>query len=252
MKTFLFSGIVHPVKEKLTLEEFKQVIGSIDSEELVAEMAIKVTNSVLKARVLYYDEVDNLGTFAFSFESMFQTYINVESYVSGKEYNLELIEIKDCDTNKITNFKHPATILEESRSERPFSTKKVLEILHKTKHAHRMLSSLNAAIGNPRETAFYCYIALESIRQHFLLGSDEDNKKLSWIRMREALIIDEHYLDKIKKFAEYIRHGDVKSYKPADRNEFLQKTWAIVDRFLILLDANIKKLDEKKYKQLRS
>lgn len=247
MGTFLFKGIVRPLGSNLTLPGLQSKIAIYGTDQDDAEMIVKVTDSVFTAKVVSVREIENIGTFAFSYETMFQSYIYAETYVSGKEYHLELTEIENCVTGEVIKFRHSAKNIEDNRNKRPFSTAQVLVLLNKSRFTHRMLGALSAAISNPREAAFNCYIVLECVRQHFVNASDGDNKSLSWERMRNSLNIAQTYLDKIKGYADYVRHGDIRSYGPEDRDEFLERTWNVTDRFFIYLDRGLSELDKVKF-----
>ncbi len=252
MKAYTFIGIVHPASTPLTLEKFTQVLGSIDTKENIGEIRVKVTDSKFNANlILYNDKYNTIGfellpTLVFSVETMFQTYINTASYYYGKEYNLELTHIID-ESGYVTNIRHVAGVVEGNHSKRPFKIEKVLSLLYKSPHSHRILGELNAAIGDVRDTGFHCYRAIEGIRQHFVTSG---NKAASWNKLKDALNFENSYIADIENYADHGRHGEIKSFPPEKRDEFLSKTWEIMDRFLIYLESEVDKLDKKKFPKL--
>lgn len=70
------------------------------------------------------------------------------------------------------------------------------------------LEDMRLATGHLWSGPFFCYRAVESIRQHFRVLDDGDNKAPSWGRMRAALHLQEPYTRFLADAANPIRHGD--------------------------------------------
>ncbi|MDS3860714.1 hypothetical protein RIF25_07795 [Thermosynechococcaceae cyanobacterium BACA0444] len=87
---------------------------------------------------------------------------------------------------------------------------------------------------NPDDTGFYCYRAIESLRQHCILkfNLNPKNKSVQWEKLREIAQCDEESIRSIEKAAEPVRHGDVASMTSEDRENLFLKTWDIVDRYV--------------------
>jgi len=93
------------------------------------------------------------------------------------------------------------------------------------------------AVQVPQDTAFYCYRAVESIRQSWADAGDE---KRQWLEMNKALKIDRSAHDAIKDWADDQRHGaGVLPMTDSDRVAALQHVWEVMDRYLILVDRKI-------------
>jgi len=70
------------------------------------------------------------------------------------------------------------------------------------------LSDLQRALLNHRDSGFYCYRAIESMRQVFLDGDDTGSaKRDSWKTMREVLQLEEADLMRVKQAGDTRRHG---------------------------------------------
>lgn len=98
---------------------------------------------------------------------------------------------------------------------------------------NRALRDLNAALDTSEDTAFYCYRAIEALRNHSTLkdaavGREED---LSWESFRTKARVDKSVLISLKDRADPERHGHVVSRSDADRSEILTTTWNIVETY---------------------
>ncbi|MFF0532884.1 hypothetical protein ACFYT3_31500 [Nocardia amikacinitolerans] len=71
------------------------------------------------------------------------------------------------------------------------------------------LADLRSALSLSDDTAFYCYRALESLRQEFIDDSDPRpaREKRSWERLRAALGVDEERARELAALATPRRHG---------------------------------------------
>jgi hypothetical protein len=101
---------------------------------------------------------------------------------------------------------------------------------------HRCFNDLTSAMKNPDDTGFYCYRAIEALRQHcvrkFKLNPDKDNRSEQWKKFREFARCDEQTLRDIKSAADPVRHGDVIPITSAERADLFKKTWDVVDAYL--------------------
>jgi hypothetical protein len=79
-------------------------------------------------------------------------------------------------------------------------------------HARIALSDLQRALLNQRESAFYCYRAIESMRQYFLEGDDAASaRRKSWETFRQVLGLETADLMRVKQAADPRRHGGTSS-----------------------------------------
>jgi hypothetical protein len=87
---------------------------------------------------------------------------------------------------------------------------------------------------NADDTGFYCYRAIESLRQHCILKYkiDPEEKAEQWQKVRELATCDEATLRQIKAVADPLRHGEVVKVTSSDRAELFVKTWDVVDAYL--------------------
>jgi hypothetical protein len=96
------------------------------------------------------------------------------------------------------------------------------------------LADLRMAIESPDDTGYLAYRAVESVRQWFLVGEEDDDsaRKQSWIDMRAALEIDESRLRWLDRLARQRRHGAATLITESQRKESLLLARGVVARFI--------------------
>lgn len=95
-----------------------------------------------------------------------------------------------------------------------------------------VLNDLIQALSSSHAVVPSCARAMEGIRSAITPGSD--NREKGWPIMRERLNIDRPYLQFITDKSTGPRHGDRSDAIPASLNvEILQRSWEIMNRFLI-------------------
>lgn len=96
------------------------------------------------------------------------------------------------------------------------------------------LADFKMAMDAPHETGFYCFRAIESIRQKFY--NEDRSKKESWQVMRETLGIEEEDIRFVQQFADSRRHGEIVDVPGQSRKEILYLTWDMIWKFINHLD----------------
>ena len=86
----------------------------------------------------------------------------------------------------------------------------------------------------PDDTGFYCYRAIEALRQYCIVRYNLDSEKKSeqWLKVREIAGCEEKILRDIKSAADPVRHGAIVPVTSADREALFIKTWDVVDGFI--------------------
>lgn len=99
---------------------------------------------------------------------------------------------------------------------------------------HRCLSDLVSAMRYADDTGFYCYRAIESLRNHCAAahGLADADKSVQWRKFREVSGCSEPTLRKIKRAADPLRHGNVDNTARIDRAKLFADTWDVVDKYI--------------------
>lgn len=90
------------------------------------------------------------------------------------------------------------------------------------------------AMKTPDDTGFYCYRAIESLRQYCIVKFQLDPKKKpdQWKKFKGIAGCDEAILNKIKMAADEVRHGGVLPVTSQDRELLFISTWDVVEAYL--------------------
>ncbi|OBA59945.1 hypothetical protein A5647_15840 [Mycobacterium sp. 1100029.7] len=98
--------------------------------------------------------------------------------------------------------------------------------------AQSALVDVRHALRFDVDSPFFCYRALDSLREHYATTTDARSKKASWAKLRNELDIDEPVIRALKAFADTRRHGGAGTSVHADHLKWTQWTREIVWRFV--------------------
>ncbi|MGV9864550.1 hypothetical protein [Rhodococcus koreensis] len=106
-------------------------------------------------------------------------------------------------------------------------------------HVRHALADMRMALSFSDDAAFYCYRAIESLRQHFVDGREDDDvvRRESWPRLRAALGVGEDELRLLAAHAKSRRHGGARALSHRERLEVVKRTRVLVDQFIRTLPA---------------
>lgn len=90
------------------------------------------------------------------------------------------------------------------------------------------------AMDSPLDTGFYCYRAIESLRQNFQTEGMSSGD--AWPVLRDRLGIDKSDIMTVKELADDRRHGDIIDVPGQDREEILNLTWDMIMKYVDYLD----------------
>lgn len=246
MNSYIFSGKVLPERANVNVTPIEIKMDAIDAG--ISGIAI-ISIAVSQISVVFNTKNDSdLGTLKNYAEYLVRNLVDAFGYLSGRGYDIEITSVVNHE-GKYTVFGVGIPELEESQNERPLSFQQLLTVMEKSQHLHLALGDLREAIRSPLDTGFFCYRAVESIRQYF--KKEGDNESKSWENLRKSLLIDRSWIDKIKPFADPARHGDTRYISGKDRILIMQHTWKLIDRFCIFVYRDFKPLSEDEFDWLK-
>jgi hypothetical protein len=155
-------------------------------------------------------------------------------YLIGGSFDVDIISAtSNAGPSVVFGIKVP--VLEEVRRMRTTSTESDLfKSVTQEIPARLVLADFREAIRNPAGTGFFCYRAVEAMMQSMKAHPD-DKDGPAWGKLRDRLQIDRSFIDEIKKYSEYPRHGKVTSIDDANRAKVFSLTDQIVRRYLEFL-----------------
>lgn len=249
MITYIFSGKVMPERANVSVDATRVNIKAIDAG-FSGEAIVSISFSQVSVKLSTTDIDVGLFTLKNYVEYLVRALVDAYGYISGRGYDVEITSVVDPNGEQVV-FGVGIKELEKAEDERPLSFSEVLSVMSKSPHLHRALGDLREAIRSPFDTGFFCYRAVECLRQSFRKEEDGDNRKPSWERLRSALRIDQSWIDAIKRFADPQRHGSPAYMSGGDRVSVMQHVWRMIDRFSIYVKRDFTPLPEGEFDILK-
>ena len=154
----------------------------------------------------------------------------------GYSYNLEITRVTTPDgmIDHVYGIDIPCLV---KKMEGKFSSKEFTGLLVKSSGPkgfilHRCFTDLTLAMQHAIDTAFYCYRAIESLRQHWGAVNDVSDKSAQWEGFRNFLGIGKDSINPIRIAAEGVRHGELIPITDQERTELFMRTWDLVEAYL--------------------
>ena len=206
------------------------------------------------------ESVDNLETLRNSVENVIRGIVDAFGYIEGRGYDVEVTSVIDSAGDRWQIFPIEIGAIQATKKERPLAFGELCTLLlagggDLGDDAGFKLSQLRIALGDLREairsidhSAFFCYRAIECLRQCYVeLNSpvNDDTRKASWERMREELCIERSWIHDIETASILERHGGHKGTTGEERGALMIRTWRVIDRFVMSSQAGFKPLSEK-------
>lgn len=227
---YIFFGKVHPERCLVSISELRIRIIALDGEingELVFYASLSQIIAVFNCDKI----IQNYLTLKNSVEDFIRTAVDALGYTNGCGYDIEIIEMIDSLGNSPTVFGVGIPAIKDSAKEAGVTFQHVMDVFKDPRgwHLMRCLAVLREAIRVPKDTGFFCYRGVESLRQFFRQEKEAKDDKQSWEMLRTELGVDRSDLDEIKRWANPLRHGDSVAISDAARASVFKLTWSIVN-----------------------
>ena len=262
MFTYTFFGKVLPERTFVTLGPIPKMKiqtilpdGNMDYE---AQVVIDTAQIMVVAHSPI--SIADLETLRNSVEKVVRGIVDAFGYIEGRGYDVELTSAIDSAGDRWQIFPIEIGAIQATKNERPLPFGELCGLLIAGagvlgNDAGFKLSQLRIALGDLREairsidhSAFFCYRAIECLRQCYLeLNSpiSDATRKDSWERMREELCIGRSWIDDIETASIPERHGGHEGTKAEGRNALMIRTWRVIDRFVMSAQMGFNPLSER-------
>jgi hypothetical protein len=235
-ETYLFEDVVHPERAQITLQlpplGFQHVTSGTQA---VAHVSIILNQIALWVESATEWDIFDLRNVA---KSILQNELAIVGYLKGYAYDVEIRRVLNRARNIDYVFGIDIPCIAK-RNEEIKLAEEVEKIRAKTLgdagiYFRRCFADLIAAMKTPDDTGFYCYRAIEALRQYCIVRYKLDPEKTSdqWSKVRVVSGCDEQTLRDIKAAADPVRHGAIVGITSSDRETLFTKTWDVVDGFL--------------------
>lgn len=157
-------------------------------------------------------------------------------FLKGYAYDVEIRQIINDEKNidYVYGINVPCI---EKRNEHIVIEKHLSDLLAKTAGDNgifikRCLNDLIMAMKQPGDTGFYCFRAIETLKQYCKSRFGLEREADQWEKVRDMSGYDKDYIEIVRTFAFPARHGDILPITSADREDIFIRTWNVVEGFL--------------------
>ena len=165
MYTYIFTGRVIPERAVLDINEIPfKTLASEDVPE--GELFIEILKSQISARFLAAIQVRNIFTLRNTIEDAVRMLLDVAGYFNGYGYDVEIVQMVHSDSSLKQVFGIDVPALTGVCEKAGITYNDIfLALLKKDggflRHA---LADVREAIKSPRDTGFFCFRAIESLK----------------------------------------------------------------------------------------
>ena len=259
--TYTFSGRVHPERTYVTLGPIPRctIETRLADAVLVLDAHIVINNAQILVVANCHQKIEDLETLRNVIESVVQGAVDAFGYTEGRGYDVEITSVITSTGEQWTVFGVEIAAIQASKGDRPVTFGELYTLLTTPDQSQDetvsfglmqlriALGDLREAVRSPNLTAFFCYRAIETLRQCYLdpdKRDDEADRRDSWQRMGNELRIDRSWIGQIQEASILERHGSHKAMSGEQRVGLMLHTWKVVDRFIMSARNKFQPLSE--------
>jgi len=227
---YTFTGLVHPERATLSVS---RVVSQISARD--AGVVGTLTTNIIVSQVTCTFETETVVPNVFTLRNLVSDAVRIVvdavGFLYGHGYDVEIVQLIRPDSGDPLVFGVDIPVLKPSTPDLTSRMNEVMRLFEDPRGAYlqNCFADLREAIRSPQDTGFFCYRALESLRQFFVEHGAAKSDKASWEQLRSSLKVSRSDIDDIKTFADARRHGKGKGISDAERAEVFRKTWLIVN-----------------------
>jgi hypothetical protein len=169
-----------------------------------------------------------------------QIVLNAEAFTSGRVFEVDLVSLLREDVDKLDGSMsfHYRDNVHDVIADRnaAFDARQVWDlcIMDEGFALRLCLNDLNMALRQQNDAPFYCYRAVEIIKNH--IGSRcGGNERQQWEVTRNTLGVEREKLEIIKALADPLRHGRRVTFKGAEWRQVILISWEVTEAYMKLL-----------------
>jgi len=239
-----FLGEIVPSTQPFPDLQINQVL-NVPDFLLKLNMNIKIENFHVSVIVTAENQITDVLTLRNIVRDAILHITSVRDYLDGCYHDVILNQV----INEQGESQSYNTSIGEIGEKRPHVTwEQVYHIFEKPKYnlLRLALLDLTLAVKYPKDSTFFCFRCIESLRKFF-----SDNKGEGWGLFYKNLNISTSLKQILEDFAKETRHGGSKAVTSETREDILKNTWVIVDRFIIYAINDEKPLTKLGYSELK-
>lgn len=237
MYNYTIIGKVLPERAKLDLNLCSLKISPVENNNEIDSMDISIILNQIY--VNYSTEKNRLSVFDIRniVKTILTDILSIFGFIKSYAYDVEITRIVNKELNIDYVFGIETHLIEKRNLNKDLNLElqKILDLIFKEREnaifIRRCLNDLVNAMKNPIDTGFYCYRAIESLKQYCKYKYNLEKEADQWKKLSNITGFNKDKIKLIREFSLTTRHGDIKSISDENRGKILADTWDIVEKF---------------------
>ena len=230
MSKLFFSGVVLPERAPLSVSEVRSQLVGPDGKAYVT-LALNIWSNQISVAV-ESDEPDIL-TLRNIVRTEAEFVTNIAGFVCGYGYDIEITKAfgEALDPTHVFGIDIPVLSKHAEGRDVGLLVNAIFPLCFGPDaiYFRRCVADLSFAIKRAEDTPFYCFRALESLRQSF---GAELSEVEQWKAMAEAVGSSKNEMEPLRARAFPARHGVPIPLSDQERQELFLYTWSVVERYI--------------------
>jgi hypothetical protein len=243
LEPYLFYGTVLPERAPLSLKYKtpKRIsVQTADGESRSLNVHLNIILNQIGVTVEVEQEFERIFDLRNIVKDIIQDDLALVGFIKGHAYNFEITRVINRSFSTDFVFGIDIPVIAERNKDMSVQGR-FEEILRKATtpdgiYLKRCFSDLVAAMKDHQNSSFYCYLAIESLRNHCAVANNMliSKEKAQWKKFREVSGYCREDIERYKpEYADQQRHGKPgKPMSDQERAEMFLLTWDIVDAYL--------------------
>ncbi len=231
---YILIGIVHPERAQISIGPFElKFFNPTTKNEGIIKLRILLNQITVYIYSSSEWDIFDLRNFV---KQHVSDQLAIIGYLKGYAYDVEIKQI--LNEEKGINYVYGVDIpcIEERNQKKPlnecFNQIRILSYSESGVYIRHCFNDLSMAMRQPDDTAFYCFRALESLRQYCRIHFNIEKENDQWKKLGDLSGTNKDDISFIRGKAFPSRHGDFVRITDEDRRSMFLKTWDVVDAFI--------------------
>ena len=237
----ILTGKVIPERAMLSVSESHyNILGTAIAT--AGEMTLEIILNQIIAIYRSDEKPTDVATLRNIVEDVTRTTLDGIGFLKGYGYDAEITQAIILPTNEKYIFGIDIPTLYMLPEKAGLSLKDIMSLATNISghYIRRALADLREATKCPVDTGFFCYRAIEALKNDYAVRAQIANspERKQWEAFRQHFGIDQNKVMKIKKIADPARHGNYNELTQISgntRDDILRETWIMATAILLKL-----------------
>ena len=239
---YTFFGVVHPERANVKIPKVEMKLGG---NEAGIDGGLTVWISLSKITAIFVSEqpVDDPHTLKNYVDQAVRVLVDAVGFCNGCGYDIEIIQMVDSSDNTPLIFDVGIPALQDRAQNMGIEVPNIVNLFADRRgiYLQSCFADFREAIRSPKDTGFFCFRAIEDLRQFFVVEKKCKSKQKSWECLRNDLGVDRSTIEEVQDFSDPVRHGESIYISGSDRSTILTKTQDIIGKFIAYADRGYSK-----------